>query len=141
LVLAYLDAFEDVVGTLSGVFQIRGTVNDPSTAGTLTLNGAEWTLPAIGVRHTDISGTLSLQADGTVDVNASGRGGGTFAATGRVLLQPLNDPTFDLEITASNFLAVQRLDVEGIVSGSVTLTGTYSRPVVRSRAGAPVRVD
>ena len=141
LVLAYLDVFEDVVGTLSGVFQIRGTVNDPSTAGTLTLNDAGWTLPAIGVRHTDISGTLSLRPDGTVDVNASGRADGTITTTGRVLLQPLNDPTFDLEILAADFKAVERLDVEGTVSGAVTLTGTYSRPVVRSRAGAPVRVD
>jgi hypothetical protein len=31
--------------------------------------------------------------------------------------------------------------VDGIVSGVVTLTGTYTRPVVRSPAGDPLRVD
>jgi autotransporter translocation and assembly factor TamB len=141
LPLAYLSVMEEVTGTLSGVFQIGGTVDDPSTAGTLDLNDAGWTLPAIGVRHSEVSGTLALRSDGTVDVNASGRAEGTITATGRVLLQPLTDPTFDLEITAEAFKAAQRLDVEGTVSGTVTLGGTYTRPFVRSRPGAPLRVD
>ena len=139
--LAYLAALEDVVGSLSGVFQIGGTVDDPSPSGTLTLNSAGWTFPALGVRHAEIGGTLALRQDGTVEVNAAGRAGGSITTTGRVLLQPLTDPTFDLVITATNFTAVERPDVEGSVSGVVTLTGTYSRPVVRNRDALPLRVD
>ena len=139
--LAYVSILEEVAGSVSGVFQIGGTVDDPSPSGTLTLNHAGWTFPALGVRHAGIGGTFTLRQDGTVDVDVSGRAGGTITTTGRVLLVPLTDPTFDLVVTAQNFTAVQRADVEGSVSGAVTLTGTYSRPVVRNRDALPLRVD
>ena len=141
LVLARVPALDDVAGTLSGDFQISGTVDNPSPTGTLSLNDAGWTFPALGVRHQDIRGVLALRPDGTVEVDASGRAGGTIATTGLVRLQPLSDPTFDLVVTAAGFRAVERPDVVGTVSGAVTLTGSYSRPVVRSRDGIPVRVD
>ncbi len=141
LVLARVPALDDVVGTLSGNFQISGTVDDPSPTGTLSLNAAGWTFPALGVRHQDIGGVLTLRPDGTVEVDARGRAGGTIGTTGLVRLQPLSDPTFELVVTAAGFRAVERPDVVGSVSGVVTLTGSYSRPVVRSRDGIPVRVD
>ena len=140
LALGYLGTLDDVVGTISGEFHISGTIDDPSPTGTMALREAGWTLTALGVRHEGVGGRLTLHPDGTVEMNAAGRAGWTITTTGTVRLQPLTDPTFDLQIAMDNFQAVRRLDVAGSVSGLLTLTGTYSRPVVRSPAGRPVRV-
>ena len=138
--LGPVNELSDVRGTIAGQFHIVGTVSDPSPAGIMALNDAGWTFDALGVRHQNIRGTLTLRPDGTVDVEMAGRaGGGGVTTTGTVTLLPLTDPTFDLEITAENFQAVARTDVEASLTGAVALTGTYSRPVVRSRDGQPVR--
>ena len=140
-VLGAVEEFSDIAGTISGQFHIVGTVNDPSPAGTVALQDAAWTIDALGVRHRDVSGALTLYPDATVDVEMTGSAGGAITTSGTVTLLPLTDPTFDLQITSENFQAVTRADVEARVTGEVALTGTYSRPVVRSLDGRPVRVD
>lgn len=128
--LSFFDAFEDVEGTVAGEFHVGGTVEDPSPSGTLRLQNAAVTYPALGVRHTDIQGTLTLSPEGTVDVEARGRsGGGTAVVDGTLTLAPLTDPSFEsVRITLREFRAVNRSDVEGTVSGDMMLRGTYRRP-------------
>ena len=140
-VLGPLGELSDVAGTISGQFHIVGTVNDPSPAGTVALQDAAWTIDALGVRHRDVRSALTLHPDATVDVEIAGRAGGAITTSGTVTLLPLTDPTFDLQISTENFQAVARADVEARLTGDVALTGTYSRPVVRSLDGQPVRVD
>jgi len=140
-VLVPLEELSDIAGTISGQFHIVGTVNDPSPAGTVALHDAAWTIDALRVRHRDIRGAFTLHPDATVDVEMVGRAGGDITTSGTVTLLPLTDPMFDLQITAENFQAVTRADVEAQLTGAVALTGTYSRPVVRSHDGQPVRVD
>lgn len=127
--LSFFEALEDVEGTVAGEFHIGGTVEDASPSGTLELQNAGVTFPALGVRHRDIQGTLTLSPDGTVDVDARGRsGGGTAVVDGTLTLAPLTDPTFNLDITLREFRAVARSDVEGTVSGDMVLQGRYGRP-------------
>ena len=140
-VLGPLEDLSDIAGTISGQFHIVGTVNDPSPAGTVALQDAAWTFDALGVRHRDVRGALTLHPDATVDVEMAGRSGGDITTSGTVTLLPLTDPTFDLQMTAESFQAVARADVEARLAGEVALTGTYSRPVVRSLDGQPVRVE
>ncbi len=139
--LGYLTSLSQVEGTVSGQFHVVGTIDRPSPSGTVALNKAAWAIEELGVRHQDVLGTLTLLPDGTVDVQIEGTSGGQLRTTGTVTLQPLNDPTFNLVNTGSEFLAVRRPDVEATLTGAVALTGTYSRPVVSSAEGAPLRVD
>lgn len=125
-----LENLEDVEGTVAGDFRIGGTVKAPSPTGTLTIQDAAWTLAALGVRQNDVQGTLTLTPDGTMDVDARARSGGTAQVTGTVGLEPLSDPTFDLVLSFDAFRAIDRRDMEGQVSGQVTLTGSLSRPLV-----------
>jgi autotransporter translocation and assembly factor TamB len=141
LALGYFDVLTDVEGTISGQFRIAGTVDDPTPSGVMTMNDAAWTLDALGVRHRAIRGNLQLRPDAVVEVALTGTSGGVITTSGRVSLQPLNNPTFDLVIAAQDFEAVARPEVEGRLSGAVTLTGTYDRPVVTSREGYPVRIE
>ncbi|MGD2068743.1 MAG: translocation/assembly module TamB domain-containing protein [Gemmatimonadota bacterium] len=133
--LSLVETLDEVTGTVDGDFTIAGTVEDPSPSGTLALEGAGFLLPALGVRYRDVRGTLELRPDGTVDVNATARAGGSVDVTGTVTLEPLTNPQFDLLIDLDRFRAVSRRDVEGVVSGEVTLTGTFELPRVQGLEG------
>ncbi len=136
LAFVYLSALEDVVGTVSAQMRIRGTPVSPRPSGTVTLTNAAWTVDAIGVRHTGVSGELLLQPNGTVGVKlaAAGTGNGatgTSSISGLVQLDTLQNPRLDLAIDFDRFLSVDRRDMQGRVSGALTLTGRYRLPVAR----------
>ncbi|MHB1192751.1 MAG: translocation/assembly module TamB domain-containing protein [Longimicrobiales bacterium] len=128
--LRYLAFLEGVQGSVSGDFRIRGVLDRPEPTGVLTLEDAGWSIEALGVRHSDVTGTLTLNPDRTVDVAVDGRAVGTSTVRGKVVLEPLNDPRLDLTIGLRGFEAVGRRDVAGIVSGEVRLLGSYRAPRV-----------
>ena len=138
-----LPDFEEVEGTVAGEFDIGGTLENPSPQGRLTLQNAGWVVPALGVRHSNIVGALTLSPDGTMEVDATGQGDGTSTVRGTVRLDPLSDPVLDLTIMFSNFRAVSRRDISANVSGAIRVTGTYQRPFVEGLAttGEGVRVE
>ncbi|MDH3206590.1 MAG: translocation/assembly module TamB [Gemmatimonadota bacterium] len=134
LALVYLSALEDVVGTVSAVMHVGGTPSRPEPSGTVTLTNAAWTVDALGVRHTGVSGELLLQPNRTVAIKlaTAGSGGvdGSSTISGIVRLEPaLTNPTLDLAIGFDRFLAVDRRDMRTTLSGDLTLTGTYQLPV------------
>jgi translocation and assembly module TamB len=135
LVLGYVTALENVVGAVSAEMHIGGTPRRPEPSGTVTLTNAGWTIEALGVRHSGISGELILQPDRIVDIQLVSRGSGssgTSAISGTVRLEPeVTNPTLDLAIRFDRFLAVDRRDMRGTISGDLALTGTYRLPVTR----------
>lgn len=131
IALSYLDNLDQVVGTVSGEVHIRGTPDEPIPEGSVTLSDAEWAIEAIGVRHTRVSGGLQLRPDRTVDVELTSAGPGYSSVSGTVLLVPFLDPALDLRFAFDRFQAVDRIDVEALVSGEFQLGGTYRRPVAQ----------
>jgi autotransporter translocation and assembly factor TamB len=121
----------DVQGTVAGDFDIGGTVDDPEPSGLMTLQGAAWTIEALGVRHEGVQGTLTLRPDATMEVEAIARADGTAYVSGTVLLAPLRNPGFDLTLSFDGFHLAERRDVDGHASGVMSLTGTFERPIVR----------
>lgn len=126
--LSYLAFLEDVEGVVSGDFRVRGVLDRPAPSGTLRLDRAAWTLEALEIRHTDVSGTLALNPDRTVDVTVDGRATGSSSVRGRVVLDPLSDPRLDLTIGFQGFQALDRRDMTGLMSGEVKLVGSYRAP-------------
>ena len=129
LAFAYLRSLADVAGTVSADFRVRGTSLQPEPSGTVELADAAWTIEALGVRHTGINGVLSLQPNRIVGVSLTGSAVGTSQVTGTLELEPLTNPSLDLSISFARFVAVQRSDIEGVISGEFTLRGSYRRPV------------
>ncbi len=123
--------FSDVEGIVSGTFEVGGTLDSPAPRGSLVLTDAAWTVTPIGVRYEGVRGTLLLRPDGTVEVDASMRAGGTAVVGGTAVLEPLSNPTLDLQITFDDFRVVDRRDVLGDVSGDLTITGSYQRPLLQ----------
>ncbi len=128
--LSYLDMLQDVDGKVSGDFHIGGMLDSPEPSGVLRLEDAAWSIEALGVRHTGVEGSLTLNADRTVDVDLTSRASGTSVVNGRVTLEPVSDPKLDLTISFRDFQAVSRQDVEGNISGQVHLGETYRKPLL-----------
>ncbi|MDT8341622.1 MAG: translocation/assembly module TamB domain-containing protein [Longimicrobiales bacterium] len=126
--LSIVEDFEDVQGTVSGDFTVRGTLEDPVPEGVITLTGGAWTVGALGVRQRDVNGTFTLAPDGTVTVDARARAGGTLDVTGNVSLTPLTNPGLALALQFRGFQGVDRRDVVGALSGTLRLDGTYNLP-------------
>ena len=135
--LAFLDVLEDVDGILDGQVELQGTPDELRPSGNLTLRGGAFSLPELGLRLTDIGGAVEIRQDRTVEVDAELRARGPARIAGTIGLQDPLDPTFDLRITASNFQAVDRRDLNARVGGEVTLTGRYQSP----RVGGDLRVE
>jgi translocation and assembly module TamB len=129
LALAYFGSLEDVVGVISADVQLRGTTENPIPSGQVRLEDGAWTMEALGVRHRNVSGSLDLREDQTVTVDLSTTGTGTSTVTGTIRLSPLDDPSLDLTVSFDRFRAMERRDIEGTLSGDLTVTGTYQRPL------------
>jgi hypothetical protein len=127
-ILALIEDLEDVEGTVTGDFQVRGTPQEPEPTGLLRLADGAWTVGALGVRQDSVRGTFSLTPNGSVAVNASGRAGGRVDVSGEVRLTPPTNPGLDLNVRFQQFQAMARRDLEGTLSGEVQVTGEYVRP-------------
>jgi TamB, inner membrane protein subunit of TAM complex len=130
IALAYLRTLQDVAGTVSADIHIGGTSRAPEPSGTVMLNNGAWTIEALGVRHTGLTGELTLHPDRTVDVSlATLRQGSTVS--GELAFPPdsVSNPRLDLLVTFNRFQAVDRRDMESMISGQFEVTGTYHLPV------------
>lgn len=133
-VLGFFEGFGDVRGTVTGAVDVGGRPDDLQPRGQLRVDDGAATIEFFGVRPEEFNGTFTLAPDGAVAVDASFRESGSESGAGRVvgtvLLNPVSDPGFDLNITANRVRAVARRDVEGVVTGNATLSGRFNAPVV-----------
>jgi translocation and assembly module TamB len=130
LLMAPYPGFQQVVGTMSGRVDVRGTSRSLAPTGRLTLDGGGAFLSGLGVRHEDVTGTLDWFPDGRLEVNAGARALGTATVEGTVTLTTALDPGLDLDVRFDGFQALDRRDATGRLSGDVRLGGSYSRPVI-----------
>ena len=127
--LGVLAAVTTTVRQVEGVFSadlgIGGTWAAPRLRGTLDIDNAAATIPALNVRYTNINGDLTLRGD-TIRVDSIGAVSerGHAEVTGYVRLDRLTKPVLALNIATSEFKA---LDLKGYLaltaSGRVSLTG------------------
>lgn len=129
--LSFFETLEDVVGYVTGRVRIRGTTESPEPNGVVALEGAAWSLEALGVRHSDVNGSLTFNPDRRLAVHLVSEANGRVELDGAVTLDPVRDPKLDLELNFSSFQAVQRVDIESLISGEITVDGRYGRPEIR----------
>lgn len=124
-----VDGFDEVRGKLDGTLLASGTTLHPQLDGSLTMTGGAGRWTVTGVRYSNVNGDIRLGAESlaTVDASLKANGGGA-RVTGTIDFKRMQDPGFDLQLDAENFLAAKRRDVEVTTSGSVRLRGRYRRP-------------
>ncbi|MBM4185388.1 MAG: hypothetical protein FJ207_14420, partial [Gemmatimonadetes bacterium] len=137
IALAYFATLEDVAGSISAELQIGGTSREPEPSGTIRLTDGGWSISALGVRHTGLSGELELHPDRTVDVEFGTSVGGRSTVSGLVTMVPFSNPTLDLLVNLERFQAVARRDIQSTLSGAFTVRGEFRLPV----AEGALRVD
>lgn len=137
ILLAVVEDARDVTGTISGTVDVAGPLDQLSPSGELTLSGGAVTLSAVGVRHQGGEGTFNLNPDGTVDVDLLVQAGGDAHVTGIVNLrrdeesERLFDPGFGLSVDFDDFVAMNRRDLRGEISGALQVSGRYRAPLVQ----------
>ncbi len=130
-ILGFFDGYEDIEGSVSGAVAITGRPDDLEPEGALTIANGASTIAFFGIRPEAFNGLLRLTPDGRVSVDARFRDEGVGRVTGIVDLNPISDPRFDLNITANKLRVVERRDIEGVVTGTATLEGSFTRPIIR----------
>jgi hypothetical protein len=135
-VLGFFDGYEDVRGTITGTVDITGRPDDLQPDGELKIADGAASITFFGTRPTQFNGKFVLSRDGQVAVDASFTEEGAGQIAGTIDLNPLSDPGFDLDITANRLRAVARRDVEGVVTGSANLGGSFTRPVITGALNA-----
>jgi hypothetical protein len=126
---AMVDGFDDVRGKLDGTLLATGTTLHPLLGGSFTLTGGAGRWDVTGVRYSNLNGNLRLGAESLANVDASlTANGGGARVTGTIDFKRVQDPGFDLQLDADNFIAAKRRDVEVTASGNVQLRGRYRRP-------------
>ncbi len=128
--LAVVPVLEEVEGTVSGQFRLDGTSKDLEPSGELRLRNGSVLLSALGVRYQDVEADFGLNPDARVDVKGRARARGLVEVDGTVTLDPVSNPSLDLNFQARNFLAAARRDVEARVSGEIRVQERYRRPRV-----------
>ena len=122
---------DEVEGLVDGELHLTGSPANVRTDGELSLRGGALALPALGVRYTNVEAVLGFTEDAQATLSASLRSDGPAQVNGSLHLRPLRDPAFELTIGGTGFRAANRYDIEGVVSGQLSLTGNYRSPVVQ----------
>ena len=139
--LAILEAFtpnlRHVTGATDLDARIEGTWDAPRLAGWIRLRDGAATVPGLGVRYQDISGTIRLSGDsvrseGLRVLSAGARnGGGELTIGGGLRLERLTRPNLDLQLTTRDFQVMDVPDFMSLQStGEVGLHGTLEHPTL-----------
>jgi translocation and assembly module TamB len=129
------DQVSDLGGHARGRVRVRGTPGALSLEGPVTLRGGRFRVLRTGILYEGLSGELSLSGDVVTleGVTLRSSEGGRAVITGTLTLKRLNDPGFDLRMAATGLPMYDGLDARAVVSGTMDLTGRYTRPTLRGK--------
>jgi hypothetical protein len=133
IALAYFGSLENVAGTISADLRMVGTTREPQPSGTIRLADGGWTISALGVRHVGLQGEFDVRPDRVVGVRLDAGTEGRSSVTGEIAFDSIVNPRLDLVVSMSQFQAVERRDIEGMLSGSFSVTGRYQRPAAEGQ--------
>lgn len=137
--LALAEAFTPNLRQVSGLLnvnaRVEGTWESPRLAGQARLIDGSAYVPGLGVRYSDINGTLRLAQDSILtDSLHVGTPTGDVEVTGGLQLQRLTTPVLNLSLTPRNFTLIDVKDYLTLrTSGNLQLTGTLDHPVLTGR--------
>ncbi len=116
-------------GSAVAQVSITGTLDNPRVAGTAGVAGALTIVP-LGVRWQQIDAALRLEGQTVTIERATARTGenGIATVTGRVVLDPLDQPDLQLTLTTRDFLAIDKEDVATLqADADLFITGRLPR--------------
>ena len=136
---AMIPMARETSGRLSADVGIAGTWASPQLTGTLSVRDGAATFPALGIRHRDLFGQLSLSADTIrVDTLSVASGDGSAAIHGYVRLAQLTRPLLHLRVRTRDFRVMDVRDyLSFTASGDVALDGPVYGATLTGRDSVP----
>ncbi len=95
-------AVSDVRGRVRGNLAVRGTLDHPSSTGTMLLDLGSLRVNSTGVLFTDVTGQVRLRGDSAYVDSLVAHSGGPVHVTGTLGLAQLSRPSFNLMIAAND---------------------------------------
>jgi translocation and assembly module TamB len=133
----------EATGSLNTDIALTGTWARPSLRGLFKLDDGVLALSNLGVRFDKVHADLALKGD-TLLVQQlgarSGLPGDTLSVVGRIVFSDPSAPSFDLRLTARNFLAIDKARSASLTISTtlpVSLSGSTNAALVRGG----VRID
>ena len=124
------EAATDLTGAAEVDAHIGGTPDQPRATGTVDLRDVGLQLTTLGVTYSE--GRLAGRLEGerfTIDTLRLNTGDEQYViATGHAVLQPLADPTLDIDARLHDFLVSDSDQLRAVASGEVRLAGTAAKP-------------
>ncbi|MDR7130304.1 hypothetical protein J2X69_002654 [Algoriphagus sp. 4150] len=138
------DQIVDAAGYLSGTITANGTTTDPKYEGEIRFHETSFVPAQLSTKYILSNETVKIDNAGVYFEQFTIRDteSNTFAIDGTVGTESYLNPTFDLKLTADNFMAVNSTDKENeliygkaSLDADVTITGDLTLPVVKARLG------
>lgn len=124
------ESLREVTGRARGELVVTGAPDALELGGDLRIEEAGATIPALGVRFSEVGGRARFQgSDARLDsVRIVSGAGGSALVSGTVGLATLSNPAFDLDLSARQLRGINRRKATLVLDGSGRLTGDYRRP-------------
>ncbi|MDX1470375.1 MAG: translocation/assembly module TamB domain-containing protein, partial [Flavobacteriaceae bacterium] len=137
-----LGAIKDGAGSFSGGFKVNGTLLEPEYQGALTFNNADFTVAALNSPFTLPNETMEIKNNvvSMSNFTLKDERGNNLVVSGTVGTEVLLNPTFDLEISASNFQALDATEEDNemmygtaVFDAQASINGDLQIPVIEGR--------
>ncbi|MFT7205050.1 MAG: translocation and assembly module TamB, partial [Algoriphagus sp.] len=137
-------------GILQGKINANGTTIDPKYEGLLTFKDASITPTSVGTKYLFEDESIRLDNTGIYFDNFTVRdeAQNTFALDGEIGTESFINPTFDLQVTAKKFMAINSTDKEselffgkGTIDADITIKGDLILPIVRGKLAVNDETD
>lgn len=144
------DQILDGAGYLSGAITANGTTTEPQYEGEFQFHEAEFVPAQLSTTYILSNETIRVDNEGVYFDQFTIRDteSNTFTIDGTVFTESYINPSFDLKLTADNFMAVNSTDKENdLVYGKasldadVTIRGDLVLPIVRAELGVKNNTD
>lgn len=136
------DQIRDAAGYLSGTVNGNGTTTEPLYEGTFQFHEASFVPSQLSTKYLLSNEKISVDNDGLYLNKFTVRDvdGNTFVVDGSVLTESYLNPSFDLNLTAKNFMVINSTDKEadlffgkGTIDADVTIEGDLTLPIVKAK--------
>lgn len=144
------DQILDAAGYLSGSITANGTTNDPKYQGEIQFHETSFVPAQLSTKYLLSDENISVDNAGLYFDRFTLRDteNNTFTIDGTVGTESYLNPTFDLNLTAKNFMAVNSTDKEndlvygkGTIDADVSIQGDLLLPIVRATLGVKDNTD
>jgi translocation and assembly module TamB len=122
---AGVDRFE---GRIDSEMRLDGLVARPRATGTARIAGGRVTMGRTGLDYRNIDGSMALRGSRLHLDSLRLVSSGTATITGEVILEPLDNPRFELVARFDGFRAMRNEWVALALDGRATVTGDLARP-------------